>query len=275
MKSVCSIIFSFLICEVFARHYYRDDHYHKHYRRYRCPVGEFYSSCSRPDKTCENYYLENENYRENCIRGCFCFEGFVRNDDGDCIDHEDCENNEETTTSNFITITTENSSKTLETSTSSTIQSATQVSSTSTSPNTQSSYVNFTTQQPQTSPIIPTTLQPNIKECKDFCSKWYPTFMQFCLDECHRKNETKSSTFVISPSTQVSTVLPLTTEATTQTSTVITSATQTSIVISNSTETSIGFCKSEWDFEKCKKCTNFCRISQNFTQNCFNGCNVK
>lgn len=57
-----------------------------------CPDGEIYKNCGTacPD-TCENYQDTDRECTEQCVKGCFCPDGKVRNDNGKCVLPEECD----------------------------------------------------------------------------------------------------------------------------------------------------------------------------------------
>ena len=58
---------------------------------HECGDNEHYTDCGTacPD-TCDNYKDTDRMCTEQCVAGCFCDEGYVRNDSGKCIEPDEC-----------------------------------------------------------------------------------------------------------------------------------------------------------------------------------------
>lgn len=60
----------------------------------KCPENEEYRFCETCAKSCEN---PNPICPAQCMRGCFCVEGMLRNDKGLCVKPDECQNCESKT----------------------------------------------------------------------------------------------------------------------------------------------------------------------------------
>ncbi|XP_075980494.1 von Willebrand factor-like isoform X2 [Anticarsia gemmatalis] len=56
-----------------------------------CPVNEEYRFCENCHRSCDN---PNPICPAQCIRGCFCKDGLLRNEQGKCVKPEECKNAE-------------------------------------------------------------------------------------------------------------------------------------------------------------------------------------
>ncbi|KAF5654706.1 Chymotrypsin-elastase inhibitor ixodidin [Fusarium heterosporum] len=55
----------------------------------KCPAGEQFSECGTAcPLTCDN--PEPQPCTQQCVRGCFCKEGTIRNKSGSCVPHNKC-----------------------------------------------------------------------------------------------------------------------------------------------------------------------------------------
>ncbi|KAG4076435.1 hypothetical protein HA402_005878 [Bradysia odoriphaga] len=60
---------------------------------YNCSANESFQECGRPaicDLTCKNMDQPNPTCPPICVRRCICDWGFVRTEDGKCMDRNEC-----------------------------------------------------------------------------------------------------------------------------------------------------------------------------------------